>query len=71
MRLQTSVVAKKRRKRSLHPSFEQAYRAAYLRVFSKEDSDSWTPHYWLAFILIGLPAGNQGRAVLSAGIIKI
>ena len=47
--------------------FETEYQASYATVFKKQDPDTWTPTYWLSFLLIGLAAGKEGRNVLHAG----
>ena len=41
---------------------------AFRKVFPRENSNTWTPDYWISFLLIGLPAGDDGRTVLGAGI---
>ena len=49
------------------PSFEETYQAAFRKVYVRENVNTWLPDYWLAFLLIGLPSGAEGRTVLGAG----
>ena len=36
-------------------------------MYPRENPETWIPDYWIAFLLVGLPAGDNGRAVLGAG----
>ena len=49
------------------PTFEDTYSAAFRKVFPRENANTWIPDYWMAFLLVGLPASDDGRAVLGAG----
>ena len=60
---------KKNRTETPIPTYEDAYQAAYRKVFPRENVNSWIPDYWISFLLCGLPAGDEGRVVLGAGII--
>ena len=50
------------------PTFEDAYQAAFRKVIIRENANQWIPDYWISFLLIGMPAGEDGRTVLGAGL---
>ena len=50
------------------PTFEDAYQAAFRKVYPRENAHRWIPDYWISFLLIGMPAGDDGRTVLGAGL---
>jgi hypothetical protein len=49
------------------PEYKTVYAQNYQKVFCKERPESFYPHYWITFMLLGRPAGKNGRPPLEAG----
>ena len=48
--------------------FNKLYFSNFKKVFVKVKPSTYYPTYWLTFLLIGRPAGKDGRPPLEAGI---
>ena len=48
--------------------FNKLYVSNFKKVFVKVKPSTYYPTYWLTFLLIGRPAGKDGRPPLEAGI---
>ena len=48
--------------------YETAYKSQVAKISRKSTAIQWFPIYWLSFLLIGFPSGENGRTVLGAGI---
>ena len=51
------------------PSYNIAYGQQYSKIFLKMDPQFFYPTYWLTFLILGFPAGEEGRTILGAGSI--
>ena len=49
------------------PGFRELYPAHFRKVFTKWHGMTYYPTYWLCFLLMGRPAGKEGRPCLEAG----
>ena len=47
--------------------YDQSYNQHYIKLTRKQDPKEWFSTSWLSFLLMGFPAGDNGRTVLGAG----
>ncbi len=47
--------------------FDESYNKHYIKLTQKQNPKEWFSTSWLTFLLIGFPAGDDGRTVVGAG----
>ncbi len=61
----------RKRKSNIEVIYDTEYDDQYRRISQRQDPKKWYPDYWLSFLLLGFPAGDNGRTVLGAGNYKV
>ena len=57
----------KKKNPSVTIEYDQSYNKQYMKLTNKQNPKEWFSTSWLTFLLMGFPAGDEGRTVLGAG----
>ncbi len=47
--------------------YDASYNKHYIKLTTKQNQKEWFSTSWLTFLLMGFPAGDDGRTVVGAG----